>query len=143
MKVSKNFTIEEFEYSETAERLGIQNSISDKRTTINICALIHNILQPIRDEFGPVKVTSGYRSQELNKAIGGAKKSQHLMGEAADIVMDDMANVFDFIKNNLEFDQLIWEKGDEESPEWIHVSYSIDKNRNEILLFNGKNYTKI
>jgi len=101
-------------------------------------------LQPIRDEFGPVRVTSGLRVPELNRAIGGSSSSQHcaLNGAAADIDFgDNNAPVFKWICENVIFDQLIWEFGDESNPDWIHVSYNYGKNRGQILRVvkrNGK-----
>ena len=86
-------------------------------------------LRVIRDHFGvPIGVSSGYRSKALNKAIGGSKYSQHMIGEALDIDADiygkvTNAEIFNFVKNNLEWDQMIWEFGDDEEPNWVHISY--------------------
>ena len=98
-----------------------------------------NVFEPIREWVGgPVKINSFYRGPELNKAIGGSTKSQHCQGRAIDI--DDSfkhktnAEMFEFIKNELDFDQLIWEFGSEKNPDWLHVSYvSPEENRNRIL----------
>ena len=110
--------------------------------------MAENVFQPIRDHFGvPIRISSGYRSEALNKAIGGAGKmvngkyvpsSQHCTGEAIDIDMDGTSitnkQVFDYIKEHLQFDQLIWEFGTDTNPDWVHVSYeSTGKQRKQIL----------
>lgn len=132
--ISKNFSYEEFEKSNTAKEQGIDNKIPDNLKP-NISALVKNVLQPARDWINnPINISSGYRSKKLNTAIGGVSNSQHLEGEAADIVTSDNAKLFNYIKNNLQFDQLIWEYGDSSQPEWIHVSYKRDgNNRNQVL----------
>ena len=105
----------------------------------NFKLLAENVFQPIREHFGvPIILSSGYRSKELNTAVGGALSSQHCTGEAIDIDMDgtDITNaqVFNYIKDNLEFDQLIWEFGTATNPDWVHVSYeSTGKQRKQIL----------
>jgi hypothetical protein len=113
----------------------------------NFKKLAENIFQPIRKHFGkPIHISSGYRSDALNKAIGGSKTSQHCKGEAIDIDMDGTsitnAQVFNFIKDNLNFDQMIWEFGTDKNPDWVHVSYnSTGKQRKQILKalkVNGK-----
>jgi hypothetical protein len=99
------------------------------------------VFEKIREHFGvPIHISSGYRSKELNKAVGGSATSQHCSGEAIDIDMDGSANgvtnaqVFNFIKDNIEFDQLIWEFGSDTNPDWVHVSYeSTGKQRKQIL----------
>jgi hypothetical protein len=101
--------------------------------------LAENVFQPIRDHFGvPIRISSGYRSAALNKAIGGASSSQHCKGEAIDIDMDGTTvtnkQIFDFIKDNVNFDQLIWEFGTDTNPDWVHVSYNSDgAQRKQIL----------
>ena len=114
----------------------------------NFKKLAENVFQPIRDHFGvPIRISSGYRSEALNKAIGGAGKvvngkyvasSQHCKGEAIDIDMDGSSitnkQVFDFIKENLNFDQLIWEFGTSINPDWVHVSFDSEgKQRKQVL----------
>jgi hypothetical protein len=105
----------------------------------NFKKLAENVFQPIRDHFGvPIRISSGYRSAALNKAIGGASSSQHCQGEAIDIDMDGTtvtnAQIFNYIKDNLNFDQLIWEFGTDTNPDWVHVSYdSAGKQRKQIL----------
>lgn len=101
-------------------------------------ALAENVFEPLREHFGhPIYITSFYRSPELNKAIGGSPSSQHCKGEAIDI--DDVigestnADFFNYIKDNLDFDQLIWEFGNDGSPNWVHVSYRASNNRGNVL----------
>ena len=114
--------------SNTATRLGIDNNPDDWDIE-NLRAIAENIFQPIRDHFGvPIGVSSGYRGKDLNKAIGGSKYSQHMTGEALDLDADmygkiTNADIFKFVKNNLHWDQMIWEFGDDEEPNWVHISY--------------------
>lgn len=123
--------------SNTAQRLGIDN-MPDNDTLVTMQITAQHIFEPLRNHFNePIYISSFYRSPELNKAIGGSAKSQHCKGEAIDI--DDVyskasnADFFNYIKDKLEFDQLIWEFGDDENPAWVHVSYSLGKNRMRIL----------
>ncbi len=138
MRLSKNFTLSEMTKSQTAQRLGIENN-PDELQIENMRELSEKILQPIRDEFGPVRVTSGLRVPELNTALSGSKYSQHCKGEAADIDMcsnvcdKKNAEVFAWIVSNLIWDQMIWEFGNDSCPDWIHISYSYGKNRREVL----------
>lgn len=128
MKLSRNLSLKEATKSNTATRLGIKNE-PEQWEINNLRAVAENIFQPIRDHFGiPIGVSSGYRCKELNKAIGGSKYSQHMIGEALDIDADiygkvTNAEIFNYIKDNLEWDQMIWEFGDDEEPNWVHVSY--------------------
>jgi len=138
MQLSKNLALAEVMRSETAERKGISNMPTPEHIE-NFKLLAENVFQPIRDHFGvPIILSSGYRSKELNTAVGGALSSQHCTGEAIDIDMDGTtvknAEVFNFIKDNLNFDQLIWEFGTDSNPDWVHVSYeSTGKQRKQIL----------
>jgi zinc D-Ala-D-Ala carboxypeptidase len=147
MQLSKNLALAEVTRSETAKRKGISNMPTPEHIE-NFKLLAENVFQPIRDHFGvPIRISSGYRSAALNKAIGGAGKtvngvyipaSQHCTGEAIDIDMDGTSitnkQVFDFIKEHLEFDQLIWEFGTDANPDWVHVSYeSTGKQRKQVL----------
>jgi hypothetical protein len=115
----------------------IPDNIVDKTESFKLLA--EKVFQPIREHFGvPIILSSGYRSKELNTAVGGALSSQHCTGEAIDIDMDGTtvknAEVFNFIKDNLNFDQLIWEFGTDSNPDWVHVSYeSTGKQRKQIL----------
>ena len=131
--------------SATAIKHGIANEPSSQHLT-NLKAVATNIFQPCRDYFGkPLAVTSGYRSPKLNELIGGSKRSQHSKGEALDLDAQvyggfTNAELFHYIKDNLDFDQLIWEFGNDEEPDWIHCSYTT-KNRKEVLKaykHNGK-----
>ena len=128
MKLSKNLTLREATKSNTANRLGIDNT-PEEFDIKNLRAIAEEVFQPLRDHFGvPLYISSGFRSKELNKVIGGSKYSQHKSGQALDIDADVYGRVtnrelFRFIKENLIFDQLIWEFGDDDSPDWVHVSY--------------------
>ena len=133
MKLSKNFSLNEFTRSQTATRRGFNNE-PDEGAIYNLGQLCDFVLQPLRDAMGhAIHISSGYRGLSLNTAIHGSKTSQHVFGKAADI---DSANknkiYFDYIRKNLPFDQLIWEFGDSKSPDWVHVSYSTN-NRKQIL----------
>jgi len=131
--LSKNFSIEEFTTSSRALSLGIDNTPPQKAIK-SIENLVKAVLQPVREFTGLViTVTSGYRCKELNAKIGGASGSQHEKGEAADLVCNDNARLFNAIKQRGMFDQLIWEFGDNNQPEWVHVSYVDEKNRCEVL----------
>ena len=139
MKLSKNLSLGEFTNSQTAKRRGIDNTPTAKHLEA-AKALAENVFQPIREHFGvPIFVSSGYRSDALNKAIGGSKTSQHSKGEAIDIDMDhrrgpENEEVFFFIKDNVDFDQMIWEFGTDTRPDWVHVSYNSDgEQRGQIL----------
>jgi hypothetical protein len=138
MQLSKNLALAEVMRSETAKRKGISNMPTPEHIE-NFKLLAEKVFQPIRDHFGvPIILSSGYRSKALNTAVGGALSSQHCTGEAIDIDMDGTtvknAEVFNFIKDNLNFDQLIWEFGTDSNPDWVHVSYeSTGKQRKQIL----------
>jgi zinc D-Ala-D-Ala carboxypeptidase len=138
MRLSKNLTLREAIKSNTETRLGIDNT-PEEWEIHNLRAVAENVFQPVRDHFGvPIAVSSGYRSKKLNKAIGGSKYSQHVIGEALDLDADvygkvTNAEIFNYIKNNLEWDQMIWEFGDDEEPNWVHVSYKESgRNRKQI-----------
>jgi zinc D-Ala-D-Ala carboxypeptidase len=151
-KISKHISFKEATESYTAKRKGIENIPNDYQLT-NMVGVAENVFEPLRKWVGgPIKINSFFRSVDLNKAIGGSSKSQHCEGRAIDI--DDVyeyktnAEMFDYIKSNLDFDQLIWEFGTEQNPDWVHVSYvSADENRRRCLKakrINGKtNYTII
>tara|TARA_R100001594_G_scaffold49928_1_gene83019 strand:- start:1502 stop:1957 length:456 start_codon:yes stop_codon:yes gene_type:complete len=136
--ISKHISEKEGVYSITATRRGINNT-PDKDQLSNMRLLAEKIFEPLREWVGgPIRVNSFFRSPELNKAIGGSSKSQHCKGQAIDI--DDTrchktnAEMFEFIKNELDFDQMIWEFGDDNNPNWVHVSYvSPEENRNRCL----------
>ena len=142
MNLTKDFTLNEMYESTTAIRLGIDNTPSDS-VIKNLLLLCQKVLQPLREHMDEsIKVSSGYRCYDLNKKIGGSKTSQHCLGQAADISCGERtAEMYEYIKNNLIFDQLIWEFGDDHNPSWVHVSYSSTSNRKECLRaykINGK-----
>ena len=145
MNLSENFTLDELVYSTIAEKRDIQN-VPNAEQIENLKHLAINVLQPIRNKFNcQVYIDSGFRCKELNAAVGGADSSQHRAlnkDAAADlrVVKVPMADVFRYIQDYLTFDQLIWEKGSNTSPQWIHVSFSRIRNRKQVLKFNGKNY---
>ena len=138
MQISKHLSLAEVSRSETAKRKGINNTPSGEHLE-NFKKLAENIFEPIREHFGvPIHISSGYRSKELNTAVGGSSSSQHCQGEAIDIDMDGTsitnAEIFNYIKDNLDFDQMIWEFGNDSNPDWVHVSYeSTGKQRKQIL----------
>jgi hypothetical protein len=136
--ISKHISEKEATKSITAMRLGLANT-PDGNILTNMKLVAENVFEPLRKwANGPIKINSFYRSETLNKAIGGSSKSQHCEGKAMDI--DDIyghksnAEMFNYIKDNLSFDQMIWEFGDSTNPDWVHVSYVSDSvNRNRIL----------
>ena len=142
--ISKHISNKEGVYSRTALRLGIKNK-PNKEQLSNMVKLAEEVFEPLREYAnGPIKINSFFRSPELNTAIGGSTKSQHCHGQAIDI--DDTyghltnAEMFYHIKKYLDFDQMIWEFGDDDNPDWVHVSYvSPDKNRNRCLKAYKKN----
>lgn len=128
MKLSKHFTLAEFCKSQTAIRKNIDNTPTDPRVIDALKALCVNVLEPIRLQFGPVIINSGYRGSQLNRAIGGATKSQHLTGHAADIEIPGMSNLklAKWITKYLNFDQVIlefWDPAEGPMSGWVHVSY--------------------
>ena len=135
MTISKHLTLAELIRSESAKRLGISNMPTPEHIE-NLKQLAEHIFEPIREHFGsPIYISSGYRSQALNAAIGGALSSQHSKGQAIDIDMDgtEIKNsaIFEYAKT-LPYDQIIWEHGTKDNPDWVHISYS-KLNRREIL----------
>jgi len=146
--ISKHISDKEGNYSVTALRLGLNNKPGDYEHS-NMQLLAEKIFEPLRSYVGgPIKINSFYRGPELNKAIGGSSRSQHCEGRAIDI--DDTfgyktnAEMYKWIKDNLNFDQMIWEFGDNKNPAWVHVSYvSEDQNRNRCLkAYKEKGKTK-
>jgi hypothetical protein len=145
MKLSAHFALAEFTRSESAKRHGVSNEPTAEHLK-NLTTLCEEVLEPIRIKFGPINLSSGYRSKVLNHYIGGSLSSQHCEGKAADIDMDGMGSasnteIFNYIKDSLDFDQLIWEFGDNNKPDWVHVSYNGAKNRKQVLRalkVNGK-----
>ena len=144
--VSKNISYKEATHSDTAKRLGISNTPNAEQFS-NMIHVAEGVFQPVREHFNvPVYISSFFRSEALNKAIKGSSSSTHMKGEAIDLDADVFGRVtngaiFHYIKDNLEFDQLIWEFGDDNNPSWVHVSLSKRNNRNQILKaykVNGK-----
>jgi len=145
-RISEHISYREAIKSNTASRLGIDNTPSDYEIT-NMVGVAFNVFEPLRKYVGgPIRINSFYRCEELNRAIGGSSRSQHCQGRAIDL--DDTlghktnAEMYKYIKDNLSFDQLIWEFGDDTNPDWIHVSYvHPDENRKRCLRaerINGK-----
>lgn len=141
IKLSDNFTLFELIDSSTASRLNLrkyQELITNAQIS-NLQKLVTNVLQPLREYLGePVIISSGFRSPMLNRAIGGAKNSDHMKGFAADIVTDKLEEAFYFIKNNCMFRQLILEESN--GKKWIHVSYNEADNKHEVLTFKDGKY---
>ena len=146
MKISEHLELAELIRSDSAKRNGISNMPTPEHID-NLKKLAENVFEKVRAHFGvPIRISSGYRSKELNAKIGGANTSQHSTGEAIDIDMDGTSltnkQIFDYIKDNLIFDQLIFEFGSDNNPDWVHVSYeSTGKQRKQVLRaykLNGK-----
>jgi hypothetical protein len=139
MKISQHLSLSEVTRSDSAKRHGIDNTPTAEHLE-NFKLLAEKVFEPIRAHFGvPIHISSGYRSNALNAFIKGSSSSQHCKGEAIDIDMDGSSNgvtnkmIFDFIKEKLDFDQLIWEFGTDSNPDWVHVSYSKKGNRKQKL----------
>lgn len=131
IKLTQKFRLDEFTISQVAERHGYRNEPNEKQIE-NLRLLCVNVLQPLREIITvPIFINSGFRSFDVNAAVGGKFNSQHLEGKAADFIVPSMnlVDVFNIILQKLSFDQLIYEFG-----KWIHVSWNGDKNRNEVLL---------
>lgn len=134
MKLSKNFVLSELTKSNTAKRLGIKNEPT-KEHMDNLQVLIRDLIQPIRDGIGPIRISSGYRNPELNRAIGGSRKSQHCKGEALDLQFWEMGKmnnkaIYDWVlESGIEFDQMI----NEFDFSWIHISLISEDNRRQVL----------
>jgi len=150
-RISQHISGKEGVYSNTATRRGIDNT--PKKGELECMSIVaEEIFEPLREWVGgPIKINSFYRGEELNTAIGGSKSSQHMKGQAMDI--DDTfghktnAEMYNWIKDNLTFDQMIWEFGDDDNPNWIHVSFVGEiSNRNRCLKAykeNGKTKYKV
>lgn len=145
-KISEHISYTEATKSVTAIKKGIDNT-PDKDTLERMKYVANNVFEPIREHFGvPIAITSFYRSPKLNKAIGGSKTSEHIYGSAMDIDADVLGmvsnkQIFNYIKNNLEFNQLIWEHGTDREPAWVHVSLKKHNNKKEILkAYKTKNW---
>lgn len=149
MKLTKNLTLKEAIKSNTAIKRGISNEPTEEEIK-KLTVTAENVFQPIRDHFNlPIGITSMFRSKALNEKIGGSSSSQHCKAEAIDIDADVFGGeclneegelvpftnkmIFDYIKDNLEYDQLIWEFGTKDEPAWVHVSYKEEGNRGRAL----------
>ena len=148
MRLSKNFTHQEYIKSQTATRKGLDNTPNDEQLA-KAKMLFENVVQKVRDNFGVTVINSGYRGPALNEAVGGSSNSQHCKGEAVDIECPGTANydVCKWIEDNLDFDQLILEFYTPGIPDsgWVHVSYKSEGNRKSILTAmkeNGKTVYK-
>ena len=134
MRLSKNFSRAEIEHSNTAKRLGISNEMSEKHLE-SMQRLIDNLIQPMRDAIGPIRISSGYRSPKLNKAIGGSSRSQHSKGEALDLQFWEKGKmnnrvIYEWVlESGVEFDQMI----NEFDYSWIHISLKSKENRSQVL----------
>lgn len=148
MMLSKNLSLAEVTKSATAIKHGIANEPTQEHLQ-NLKNVAENVFQPIREHFSmPVSVSSGYRSEALNNLIGGSKRSQHSKGEALDLDADVYGGItnrqiFEYIRESLDYDQLIWEFGNDNEPAWVHVSYKSENNRREVLkAYKDNGYTK-
>lgn len=132
--ISEHITYAEATVSNKAKQLGISNTPNERELRA-MKLLAEKVFEPLRKWYGkPIQVTSFFRSAKINKAIGGSATSQHSLGQAIDIdTVSDNKKLFDYIKDNLPFDQLIWEYGTDANPDWIHVSYSEVRNRKQVL----------
>jgi len=136
VRLSKNFSLQEFTKSQTATRQGLDNAPNDEHLA-SATALFENVVQKVRDNFGVTVINSGYRGPALNTAVGGSSNSQHCKGEAVDIECPGTGNydVAKWIESNLDFDQLILEFYTPGIPDsgWVHVSYKTEGNRKQSL----------
>jgi hypothetical protein len=141
--ISKHITLKEATYSATGEAKKIDNSPTAEHLA-NMKLLAEKVFEPVREWYGkPIKINSFYRSKALNLAIPGSSlTSQHSFGQAMDMdTAADNKKLFNYIRENLDWDQLIWEFGTNENPDWVHVSYKATGNRKQILKakkVNGK-----
>ena len=149
MKLSNNLWLSEVIKSNTAVRRGIDNNPTELHIS-NLTYIAEKIFQPIREHFGSaIHVSSGYRSKGLNEAIGGSKISFHSHGMALDLDMDGRSNkitnadIFNYIKENLPYSELIWEFGTDENPNWVHVAIAKGREDEKVTKIAYKhNYSK-
>lgn len=141
--ISKHITLKEATYSATGEAKGVDNTPTPEHLE-NMKLLAEKVFEPLREWYGkPIKINSFYRGKALNAAIAGSSStSQHCFGQAMDIdTTSDNKKLFDYIKDNLVWDQIIWEGGTDQNPDWVHVSYKKEGNRKQVLRMrkvNGK-----
>lgn len=135
MYLTNNFRLREFTKSNVAEANGIDNSVKSNILLNSIIQLCENVLQPLRNEFGPVNILSGYRCVALNKMVGGADNSQHTKGEAADIYLPSLSadTLYMYIRDNMQFDQLILETTGH-GFKWVHVSWTVNPRNQSFML---------
>ncbi len=135
--LSKNLTYAEAIASQTATRHNIKNEPT-KEVLERMVLVAEHIFQPIREHFNkPIRVSSFYRGSEVNKKVGGSKNSQHMTGEAIDLQGTNgvtNAEIFNFVRKNLNYDQLIWEYGTASEPAWVHISFKKSGNRKQVLV---------
>lgn len=134
--MTKNFSLAEL----TKTNTGLPNALP-KHLEPNLRALAENVLQPARDALGAIEVTSAYRSPEVNRKVGGSKTSQHVQAQAADLKFNGGNDVlFNWIADNVDYDQLIWEFGTADAPSWVHVSYASNNRKQKLkaVKVNGK-----
>ena len=140
MQLTKNFSLNELVFSKTAKAHGLINIPNEEQVRC-LKLLAEKVLQPTRDALDmPLNIRSGFRSRQLNAIVKGSTTSQHVKGQAVDIVCKNNLVLFEWIKDNLAFDQLINEKPVNGYPSWVHVSFNPVKNRGEVLVYNGHNY---
>jgi zinc D-Ala-D-Ala carboxypeptidase len=136
MNLSAHVTLKEFQASGLATLRNLNNEMSESQIA-SAKLLCENVFEPLRLYLNtPIKISSGFRCLQVNRLIGGSATSQHTKGEAMDLQIN--AKGFNFIKDKLEFDQLIWEFGNDEQPSWVHVSFS-SRNRKQVLKASKKN----
>ena len=135
-QLSEHFTLTEMVRSATAIRLGLKN-VPDDLAVYHLRLLCRHVLEPLRRRFGVIRITSGYRSKKLNDAVGGAEFSQHRYGMAADIYVPNAEvgkKMYEFIRTQTDFDQLIYEYRKPTRTHWIHVSYNPERNRKQAFM---------
>lgn len=133
MRLSQHFELKEFCVSDKANEIGFDNN-PDIKECLNLSLLVSNVMQPLRVGIQtPIYITSGFRNILINYLIRGSKTSDHTLGCACDFKCKDITSAFNYILEYLDFDQLIWEFGDDDAPAWIHVSYKYTGNRKEVL----------
>ncbi len=135
-RISKHISYKEATQSSTATRLKIDNTPT-RKVLANMKLVAENCFEPLREWYGkPITINSFYRSPGLNRAVGGSATSDHLKGFAIDLDTPSNAEnkkLFEWLKDNVEFDELIWEYGNASGPDWVHISYKPTKNRKQIL----------
>lgn len=147
MQISDHLSLVEVTKSNTATRYNIDNTPTED-IIANLKTVAYQIFEPLRTHFNvKIGISSGYRSKALNVKVGGSTTSHHCLGMALDIDADiyggiTNADIFNYIKDNLKFTQLIWEYGNTKEPAWVHVSYDINNLKNEILVCTTKGYIK-